>query len=244
MGGGMCPVVLSITSLFCGGNDIYTITAGSYLFDGYLFTAAGTETLSVTANTATNCYLYYHLDANSHIDACGICKEADIPSGAQSLKLWVLSYGNAAAKIMDYRTVLTWGRTSSASTASGCYDLLDTRETTLAVGSNTYSGSYVRKRFRVGYPGSVRIDFDGYCDNDVPAHRIYITRGGTGTLFSSKDVGTASTWESFNETVTGLQPGDYIDIIGGHGSYNFKYKNFRVRYVTADTPSASFIALV
>lgn len=224
-----------------GTNDTYTISAGSYMFNGYLFTAAGTETLVVDDGTSVDCYLYYHLDGSDHIDACGVCKYADIPAGAVSLKLWNFNTG----VITDYRQILTWGRQSVADTSANCTDFLSTTETALAGGATSYSAGAVKKRFRAGYPGTVSLALDVYCDGGAGTPNtygaaVYRVRGGSATLLTTLTVSIAA-YESKTYTVSGLQAGDYIDIQGNSGSLNYKFKNFRIRYITADTPTAAVL---
>jgi len=217
-----------------GTNDTWTLSSGSYVFDGYVFTAEGTETVTTVHATATDVYLYYHLDANSHIDATGIAVLASVPSGANSLRLWKVQNG----AVTDYRQLFTWGRQTEASTSASAADFLSSKE------ASSTGTAVVVKRFRTGYPGTVRLDLDvktGYSSDRFEVHR---NRGGVSTKLTTLTCSTTGTWESKNYTVTGLMQGDYIDIqTFAVGGLTCTVKNFRIRYITKDTPTSALVEL-
>lgn len=222
-----------------GTIDTWRLSAGSYVFDGYVFTSDGKTTYPTTRATATDICLYYRLDANSHICGLGIVKSGNEPSGSLTLKLWNVQNGTVMA---DYRQLFTWGRQTEASTSAGAVDFLSSKETAEAVGKTSYDATYVKKRFRAGYPGTVRLDVDIYTNAGYGA-AVYRVRGGVATLLTTLTVSTSSTYESKNYNVTGLMQGDYIDIQGNNGGCNFKFKNFRIRYITKDTPTSALVEL-
>ncbi len=227
-----------------GTNDTYTISAGSYIFNGYLFTAAGTETLVVDHGTSINGYLAYVTDSAGHINEAGVYKYADLPTAGagetvQPLLLWNFNAGT----ITDYRQVFTWGRSSYGNADSGCVDILSATTST-GVGATTYgTGAASRKEFRCAYPGSVYLSYD-YCASGTTTDiDVYKVRGGTGTLFSSTDV--ASSYPTYtsvsNVEVDGLMPGDLITIQGDNPAATYYVRNFRIRYKTTDTPTAAML---
>lgn len=220
-----------------GTNDTWTLSSGSYVFDGYVFTAEGTETVTTVHATATDVYLYYHLDANSHIDATGIAVLASVPSGANSLRLWKVQNG----AVTDYRQVFTWGRQSYASASGSAVSFLSSREVMIASGGAAYDASAIAKRFRAGYPGTVRLDFDAKnIGGALPGRvKVYSVRGSSKTELAYYTDLLADGYTSKTLTVTGLMAGDYIELQGVQ--QNTYMKNFRIRYMLTDAPTAAVL---
>lgn len=231
-----------------GGLDTYKITAGSYLFNGYLFTAAGTETLSVTTATNTECYLcYIQNNTTGALSSVGIYKAADLPTAGAGetrnvLNLWTLSAGGVVGAITDKRQVFTWGRQSVASTAAGCVDFLSAR-TVQKQGWTSYNATYTMKRFRCGYPGTVQLTYDGKVLTGTSNIYVYRVRNGVGTLLSTDAVNSTNftTFDHNGTVIKGLMPGDYIDVQGAWGSSNYQVKNFRIRYTLRDITTAAVL---
>lgn len=227
-----------------GGLDVYTITAGSYLFNGYLFTAAGTETLSVTTATATECYLcYIQNNTTGALSSVGIYKAADLPTAGagetrNSLNLWTLSAGGVVAAITDKRQVFTWGRQSVASTAAGCVDFLSARESA-KTGATSWTAANVAKRFRCAYPGTVHLTFDGW-SGSTDTVKVFRVRGGAATQLTTASITNSYATYTYATEISGLMPGDYIDV-QVMSAITYKIKNFRVRYTLGDITTAAVL---
>lgn len=217
-----------------GTNDTWTLTAGSYVYNGYLFTAAGGETVTSVRAIATSVYLCYTVDANGHISASSISASSVPPGTTNSLKLWQVQNGI----ITDYRQLFTWGRQTEASTSAGAINFLSSKEA-----SSTGVGTVV-KRFRAGYPGTVRLDLDVKTGYSSDRFEVYRNRGGVSTKLTTLTCSSVGVWESKNYTVTGLMQGDYIDIqTFAVGGLTCTVKNFRIRYITKDIPQSSIVEL-
>lgn len=214
------------------GNDTWTLSAGHYVFDGYVFTSDGATTVVTASATATDINLYYHLDANDRIDASGIAATANVPAGSKVLKLWNVKN----AQVTDYRQLLTWGRQSISSTAVGCVDLLSAAQAYTMSTSATYDVAKALKRFRVAYPGSLRLDVDVKTAIGSGKLAVWRVRGAVGTKLTEFNATTS--WASFNTIVTNLMPGDILHLqwtsMGGY------VKNARIRYTLSDIPSAQW----
>lgn len=218
-----------------GTIDTWRLSAGSYVFDGYVFTSDGNTTYPTTRATATDICLYYHLDANSHIDGWGIVKSGNEPAGSLTLKLWNVQNGTVLA---DYRQLFTWGRQTEASTSAGAADFLSSKE------ASSTGTAVVVKRFRTGYPGTVRLDLDVKTGHSSDRFEVYRNRGGVSTKLTTLTCSSVGVWESKNYTVTGLMQGDYIDIqTFAVGGLTCTVKNFRIRYITKDIPQSSIVEL-
>lgn len=225
-----------------GTNDTYTISAGSYVFNGYLFTAAGSETLSVVDHTSTNCYLSYIVtNATGAINECGVYPDASRPSaGAGETRYDLLLWNFNAQVITDYRQVFTWGRQSVASTDAGCVDFISTGETPLTAGNAAYADASTLKQFRAGYPGSVNLTVEVFATPVATTLGVYIKRGTTTTKFVDLTV-AENIYEIESLSVTGLQSGDLVSVQGNAGGASYKAKNFRIRYTLGDITTAAVV---
>lgn len=221
-----------------GSNHRYRLESGDFLFDGYVFHSDGTTTIDV-ATSSVDIYFYYTLTAGV-ITACGLSTSSS--AGSARIKL----FNTNAMAITDYRRVFTWGKYSVASSAVDATVISAAREKAASSYSSSWNESVVTssgKRFRVAYNGSVRLtaqikSTDGTTTGTI--YRVYRVRAGAATLIASLNVGTADTYTAVTADVTGLLPGDYIDI-QPYATSSCSIKDALMKYTLEDPASSQAV---
>lgn len=216
-----------------GGNNVWVLTEGSYLFDGYIFTSDGTDTITVAEGSALAGYLYYVLAAG-YITSAGICKFQDLPAGSTSIQLWQVqgpaAGSTAAVAFTDYRRINTWGRTAYGNSDADAVTMAATRSVQIATGGTI-------KKFRVAYPGSYQLDFE-YKETAGGAYYVRLMRGAT--TISSVAPTAASDWTAYSAEIAACQPGDTIEVVNVTGNPLY-VRSAYLRYKLTDAEAAAVL---
>lgn len=213
--------------------NTWVLTAGSYLFDGYIFTSDGTEIVEMSETGSWTIYLYYVLAAG-YITSCGIAETTNVPAGAVSKALWVVNGPTAASTAPNSRTdnrrINTWGRTAYANSDADAVTLAATRSVQLANGGTV-------KSFRVAYPGTYQLDFE-YKEPDGGVYYVGLKRGGT--LVSSTNLAYNADWTAYSAEIAVCQPGDTIEVVNATGNPLY-VRSAYLRYKLTDAAAAAVL---
>lgn len=211
-----------------GGYNTWVLTAGSYIFDGYIFTSDGADTQLIAEGAETSIYLYYTL-SGGYVTAKGISTSSS--AGTNRIKLWKVkgptAGSTAPGTITDYRRINTWGRTAVASTAVDAITLSAARECKTSFLTSL-------KSFRVAYPGSYQLDFE-YIVQMGQTLKVQRTRGGIITSLSTPT--NSEVYKAYSYAVNDCMPGDTIDIVGSD-SY---VRNVYLRYKLTDASAPAVL---
>lgn len=213
-----------------GGNNTWQLQAGTYIFNGYVFVADGTETIAVPQGTATSIYLYYTLSAG-YITAAGLSTSASAGTARTPLQQvnGPLAGSTSPGTVTDYRRINIYGRSAYANTDADAVTLTATRTTLISSGDH--------KQFRVAYPGNYNIAFEYLVTDIAPNCRIDRIRGGVRTTITSFN--RTSEWTAYSGTVSGCLSGDIIAL---YGTSTASFRNAYLRYKLQD-PGAPAVLL-
>lgn len=217
---------LSYLSL-AGGNTTWRLNAGSYIFNGYVFVADGTETITAAAASTVPVYLYYTL-TGGFITAAGLSTNAG--AGTARIQLWTVQgpVTSAPATVKDYRRINTLGRTAYANT--------DADAITMAAPKDTMVASGWCKQFRVAYPGSYSIAFEYIADGVATLCYMHRIRGGVNTQLG--DLPTVAEWTAYSSTINDCLPGDIIGLLGVNPG---RFRSAYLRYKLTDPASPAVL---
>lgn len=220
-----------------GGNNTWVLTAGSYLFDGYIFTSDGTDTVTVVEGQSRDIGIYYVL-TNGFITDAGISPIGVqwLPAGAVSLTLFTVNGPVAGATAPNTRTdnrrINTWGRAAYANSDADAITLS-------AVRSVQVTTAVSIKSFRVAYPGSYQLDFEYKELTGAYANIVALKRAGT-TVWSAALSNSAIDWTAYSAEISGCQPGDTIEVINVDGNPLY-VRSAYLRYKLTDAEAAAVL---